>query len=107
MEERWESHKELCTHYTLYPTKKHQPRHNYCLDLLFICFPLLLLLRMAPKSLGLLKYTLQEGSLPYQKEILVQSGKIFLEISYWTLFLTLQCLLQLSLISSLLIQDLT
>ena len=44
---------------------------------------------------------------PYQKEILVQSGEIFLYISYLKLWLTLQCALHWSLILSLQIQSLT
>ena len=40
----------------------------------FICLPFLLVLHMAQKIPGLTKYTFQQGSLPYHKEIFVQGG---------------------------------
>ena len=52
-----------------------------------ICFPLYLLLRMDQKLPGLTKYTFQQGSLPYQKEISAQRRGVLLDISYWTLWL--------------------
>ena len=48
-------------------------------------------LHMSQKLPGLIKYTFQQESLPYHKEILVQVGEILLYISYWTLWLTIQC----------------
>ena len=47
-------------------------------DLLFICFPLLLLLPMDRKVPGLTEYTFQQVSLPYQQEI-----QFKLEKKYW------------------------
>ena len=70
----------------------------------FICFPLLLLFRMPLKEPGLTKYKLQYGGLPYKKEVLVQYGDILLDISYRTLWPTIQCGLQCSLVISLPIQ---
>ena len=48
-------------------------------------------LHMAQKLPSLTKYNFQQESLPYHKEILVQGGEILLYISYWTLWLTIQC----------------
>ena len=73
----------------------------------FICFPLMLLFRMSWKAPGLAKYTFQQGSIPHKKEISVQAIEILLEISYSTLWLTLQCVLQFWLILSLLIPSFT
>ena len=72
-----------------------------------ICFPLLILLYMSQKLPGLTKYKFQQGSITYQKEISVQSEEIILDISYWKLWMNLQCDLQLSIIISLIIQALT
>ena len=47
----------------------------------FVCLPLFLLFHMARKASGLEKYTFQHGSLPHQKEIIVQAGEILLGIS--------------------------
>ena len=52
---------------------------------------------MAHKSPVLAKYTFQHVRLNYLKKISVQSGEILLEISYWTLWMTLfdrKCLLE-------------
>ena len=73
----------------------------------FICFSLVILFHMAQKLPGLKKYKFQQGSIPYQKEISAQSGEIFLDISYCTLWPTLHCDLQFSLIISIPIQALT
>ena len=70
-------------------------------DLLLHLPPLLLLLNMNQKVPVLTKYTFQQGSIPYQKEISFQYGEMLLEISYWTLWQTLYSDLQLSLILSL------
>ena len=60
-----------------------------------------------PKEMrGLEIYTFQRGSLAYQKYIWVQSVEIILDISYWTLWLTLHCNLQWSIIISIPIQSL-
>ena len=72
----------------------------------FIFCPLLLLFHMYQKPLGLAQYIFQKGSLTYQREISVQDGYIILEISYWTLWITIQCALQCSLILALPIQSL-
>ena len=53
------------------------------------------------------KYTIQQVSIPYQKEISFQSGEILLNISYWNLRTTFQCAFQCPLLSSLPIQSLT
>ena len=73
----------------------------------FICFPPLFLFRMAQKVPDLTKNSFQYGSLPYQKQILVQAGEVLLNIFYWTLWLNRQCDLQCSIILYIPIQDLT
>ena len=75
-----------------------QPRKWSRMIYYFICFPLLLLFRMAQKVPGLTKYTFQQGSLTCQKKIIVQARSLLLEISYWALLMTLYCALQYSLI---------
>ena len=60
-----------------------------------------------PKPTGLIKYKLQEGILPYQKEISFQAVEILLAISYWNLWLSLQCDLQCSLVLSFPIECIT
>ena len=67
-------------------------------DSLFILFPNFDPLPHGPKITGIKKCTLQQGSVPYQKEISFQGGEILLEISYWKIWLTLQYALQWSLI---------
>ena len=59
----------------------------------FFCFALFILFWMALKSPVFLNNTLIHGSLPYQKELSVQSGEIILNISYWSLWTTLYCAL--------------
>ena len=77
-------------------------------DIFFHFFPTFAHPTHVPKITRLNKiYTFQQGSIPYQKEISVQSGEILLEISYWKLWTTLQCDLKYSLILSLPIQSLT
>ena len=73
----------------------------------FIPPPLLLIFHMYQKAPGLTKYTFQQGSLPYHKEISVQAGEITFYISYCTMWMTIQCDLQWSLILYLPIQYLT
>ena len=98
--------------WTLQPVKlsgqdKEHPRKWSQMIYYFICFPFFLLFHMSRKVPGLTKYTFQQVILPCQKEISVQAGKMLLKISYWKIFLNLQCDLQCSLIISLPIQDLT
>ena len=77
-------------------------------DVLFHFFTTFSPLPYAHKSTRLKNiYTLQQRILPHQKEFSVQYGEFFLDISYWTLWLTLQCALQYSLILSILILYLT
>ena len=83
---------------------KSQPRKWSQMIYYFICFPLFFLFRMAQRLSSLTKCKFQQGSHPYQKEILVQSGEILLDISKWALCLIPQYSLQLSLIISLPIQ---
>ena len=84
---------------------RHRPENSHRWSIISFS-PLLLLFPMAPKPPGLTKYTIQKGIIPYQKEISVQYGEILLDISYWTLWMTLKCGLKFLLILYLPIQAL-
>ena len=63
-------------------------------DILFHLFPNFISFHIALKVPGLKKYKSQQENTPYQKEISAQDGKILLDISYLTLWMTIQCDLQ-------------
>ena len=58
--------------------------------LLLHLFPTFAHLPYGPKIIRYKKYTFQQGSLSYQREILFQGGEILFDISYWTLLVVTQ-----------------